>query len=150
MTDYQIRPLRQNEMPELLKLITEHTAYEKAAFNAEGKAEKLMTAIFGTPVRLYCEVVEQQGKLIGFASYTYDFSTWDASEFMYMDCLFLRAETRGQGIGTKILEKLQDVARKKGCHNIQWQTPDFNEPAIRFYKKIGAAALLKERFTYTL
>ncbi|MCO5946660.1 GNAT family N-acetyltransferase [Mucilaginibacter flavidus] len=148
--EYIIRPLMSADMPTLLVLMAEHAAYEKAIFHPDGKAERLLKAIFETPVRLYCEVAERQGELIGFVSYTYDFSTWDAGEFMHMDCLFLREEARGRGLGRTILTKLQQIAREKGCINIQWQTPDFNEPAIRFYKKNGAGDLAKVRFTYNL
>ncbi|MES2111041.1 MAG: GNAT family N-acetyltransferase [Bacteroidota bacterium] len=148
--EYIIRPLEPADMPELLVLMAEHAAYEKAIFHPEGKSERLYKAIFEPPIRLYCEVLEGDTGLTGFVSYTYDFSTWDAAEFMYMDCLFLRPEARGLGLGSRVLAKLQQIARQKGCINIQWQTPEFNEPAIRFYKKNGAGMLVKARFTYGL
>jgi GNAT superfamily N-acetyltransferase len=147
--EYIIRPAMLSDMSELLKLIAEHAAYEQAPFAAENKQERLARAIFEQPVRLHCEVVEENKKLVGYVSYTYDYSTWQAAEYMYMDCLFLRPETRGKGIGGKILKKLQAIARAKGCVNIQWQTPEFNAPAIGFYKKAGASHLNKIRFTYT-
>ena len=148
--EYIIRPAVATDLSELMNLIAEHAAYEQAAYFSEGKKEKLIRAIFEPPVRLYCEVVEEKEKLIGYVSYTYDYSTWQAAEYMYMDCLFLREEFRGMGIGGKIMEKLQTIARVKGCVNIQWQTPEFNTPAIGFYKKTGASELSKVRFTYTL
>jgi GNAT superfamily N-acetyltransferase len=148
--EYLIRPAVPSDMSELMDLIAEHAAYEQAPFSADGKPERLIRAIFESPTRLYCEVVEENKKLVGYVSYTYDYSTWQAAEYMYMDCLFLRPETRGKGIGGKIMEKLQKIARQRGCVNIQWQTPEFNTPAIGFYKKTGASDLSKIRFTYTL
>jgi GNAT superfamily N-acetyltransferase len=148
--EHVIRPALPQDLPELLKLISEHAAYEKASFDPEGKMQGLSEAIFSTPARLFCEVVEKDAGLVGYFSYTYDFSTWDAREFMYMNCLFLREEARGLGTGRRVLLKLQEIARQKGCKNIQWQTPEFNDPAIRFYKRNGAHALAKMRFTFNL
>ncbi len=148
--EYIIRPAALSDMAELMELIAAHADYERAAFSSEGKKQRLIRAIFESPVRLFCEVVEENKKLIGYVSYTYDYSTWQAAEYMYMDCLYLREEARGKGIGGKIMQKLQEIARRRGCVNIQWQTPEFNTPAIGFYKKTGASDLSKVRFTYTL
>ena len=74
------------------------------------------------------------------------FSTWDAQYYVYMDCLFMQEAARGFGIGEKLVNKMKEESRKSGCDLIQWQTPEFNERAIKFYKRIGAASKSKERF----
>nr|WP_294946638.1 GNAT family N-acetyltransferase [uncultured Mucilaginibacter sp.] len=147
--DHKIRQAKISDLSEILLMIAAHAAYEKAAFDPEGKAEKLTAAIFETK-RLNCLVVEQQGELIGYATYTFDYSTWDAAEFMYLDCLFLTENARGQKIGEQIINLLKEIGTERGCINIQWQTPDFNEPAIRFYKRVSAKGLDKVRFTLSL
>ncbi len=146
ISDYIIRPVNKNDLDSLLILMQEHADYEQAAFNPANKKEKLETALFGQPVKLNCWVVEQGENLNGFVSFTFDFSTWDAADFMYMDCLYLRPNARGHGIGTTIIEKLHKIAKEKNCINIQWQTPDFNESAIRFYHKNNAVSKNKMRF----
>jgi GNAT superfamily N-acetyltransferase len=146
MMNYVIRPVQTHELAELLQLLQEHAAYERTGFSPEGKLERLSAAIFRQPARLFCEVVAYEQKIIGFVSYTFDFSTWDAAEFLYMDCLFLRENARGLGIGTAIMDKLVEIATRRGCINIQWQTPDFNLPAIRFYNRLGASQKTKARF----
>lgn len=146
MINYVIRPVQKHELAELLPLLQEHAAYEQCSFSPEGKLERLSAAIFQQPAKLFCEVVAIEKKLIGFVSYTFDYSTWDAGEFMYMDCLFLRENARGLGIGNAIMHKLQQIASNRGCINIQWQTPDFNQPAIRFYNRLGASQKTKARF----
>src|SRR5260221_6575878 len=110
--EYLIRPVRQDDLDELLVLMQEHARYEKAEFSPEGKKERLMIALFGNPHKLNCQVVETERGLAGFVSYTFDYSTWDASDFMYMDCLFLREWTRGFGIGSDILKLLKAEAEK--------------------------------------
>ncbi len=146
-TDHIIRPVEPADLDELLIMMQEHADFEKAAFSPGGKREKLHIALFEQPQRLNCRVVEINQQLVGFVSYTFDFSTWDAAEFMYMDCLFLREQTRGRGIGSEIISHLAVVAAQRNCINIQLQTPTFNTPAINFYIKNKALAADKVRFT---
>lgn len=146
-TNYTIRPVNKDDLDSLLILMQEHADYEQATFDPSNKKEKFEKALFNIPAKLNCWVVEQDDCLAGFVSFTFDFSTWDAAGFMYMDCLYLKNETRGNGIGTVIIEKLRDVAIAKKCINIQWQTPVFNESAIRFYHKNNAVSKNKVRFT---
>ena len=69
---------------------------------------------------------------------------------MYMDCLFLEEEARSFGIGEVLIEKLKEIAAENNCVNIQWQTPEFNTRAIKFYNRIGAKGKDKVRFTLSL
>lgn len=146
-THHNIRPVEPADLDELLIMMQEHADFERAAFNPGGKKDNLYTVLFNEPQRLHCRVVTMDEKLVGFVSYTFDFSTWDAAEFMYMDCLFLREQTRGKGIGSEIIKLLTAVAAERNCINIQWQTPAFNTPAINFYIKNKAVAADKVRFT---
>lgn len=146
-THHNIRPVEPTDLDELLIMMQEHADFERAAFSPDGKKDKLHVALFSQPQRLNCWVVTINEKLVGFVSYTFDYSTWDAAEFMYMDCLFLREQTRGKGIGSEIIKRLTAVAAERNCINIQWQTPTFNTPAIDFYIKNKAVAADKVRFT---
>jgi len=147
MSNYLIREIKENDLDKLMLLIGEHTAYEKAYFTATGKKERLKTELFETGSQLNCWVIEIDQEVIGFCSFTFDYSTWDAAYFIYMDCLYIRSQFRGLGIGSVILEKLRKLAIEKDCVNVQWHTPDFNAPAIKFYKKNGASSKNKVRFT---
>ncbi len=147
MSKYLIREIKENDLNELMLLIEEHTAYEQAAYNGEGKKERLEAELFRENSQLKCWVIEIDDKVNGFCSFTYDYSTWDAAFFIYMDCLYIRSSFRGMGIGSIILARLKALAAEKQCVNVQWQTPDFNTPAIAFYKKNGALSKDKVRFT---
>jgi GNAT superfamily N-acetyltransferase len=146
MKPYIIRDARENDLDDLLRLMADHAAYEQAPFNPEGKKGNLHKALFQSPVALRCFVIEMQGMLKGYCSFTIDYSTWDATFYLHMDCLYLDEDVRGLRIGSAVLEKLVDVARKNQCVNVQWQTPVFNTPAIQFYKKNGATGKEKVRF----
>jgi GNAT superfamily N-acetyltransferase len=148
--EYSIRNCEPSDLPKLVVLCQKHAEYEKAVFSPEGIENGLKMALFGDNPKLYCLVVAAKGTIVGYVSYTFDFSTWDAADFMYMDCLFLEEEARSFGIGNVLIEKLKQIATEKNCINIQWQTPQFNERAIKFYKRIGANGKDKVRFTLNL
>lgn len=133
----------------MLNLIAAHAAYEKADFNPEGVIERLKEALFSEQPALYCLVVELDRQLIGYATYMKQYSTWDAGWYVYMDTLFMNDASRGRGIGEELMNRLKLESQKLGCSLIQWQTPDFNTRAIKFYHRIGATSKPKERFFLT-
>lgn len=147
MKPYIIRDARENDLDDLLRLMTDHAAYEQVVFDPVGKEGNLHKALFQLPVALRCFVIEMQGVLKGYCSFTIDYSTWDASSYLHMDCLYLDEDIRGMGIGSILLQRLAGVAREHHCVNVQWQTPLFNTPAIKFYRKNGATAKEKVRFS---
>ncbi|MBF4506173.1 GNAT family N-acetyltransferase [Flavobacterium sp. JLP] len=148
--EYSIRNCEVADLPKLVVLCQKHAAYEKASFSPEGKQELLEKALFDEHPKLYCLVVAKGKEIVGYVSYTFDFSTWDAVTFIYMDCLFLEESARSFGIGEVLIEKLKQIGIAKNCINIQWQTPEFNERAIKFYNRIGAKGKDKVRFTLNL
>ncbi|WP_017600570.1 GNAT family N-acetyltransferase, partial [Nocardiopsis lucentensis] len=87
-------------------------------------------------------------EVVGYATCSPEVSTWDGCEYLHMDCLFLRDGTRGAGLGARIMDAVADTARGLGLTEVQWQTPVWNEDAIRFYDRLGARA--KEKLRYTL
>ncbi|GAB4511116.1 MAG: hypothetical protein Tsb004_15140 [Allomuricauda sp.] len=127
-----------------------HALYEKAEYNAEFKAEQLYKPLFSSDPSLYALVVEKGSNLVGYATYMKQSSTWEASHYIYMDCLFILNEFRGLGIGEHMVNRIKEEGRKLGCLQIQWQTPAFNIGAIRFYHRIGAKSKSKERFFLTV
>jgi len=146
MKKTKIRFIQKNDLDELLCLCEAHALYEKARFSKERKKENLTKHLFSSTPILYCLVIELDSKLIGYATYMKQYSTWDADFYVYMDCLFLNEKSRGLGLGKELMNKIKEEAKKLGCDLIQWQTPTFNTGAINFYKKIGAESKNKERF----
>lgn len=144
--EYLIRDCQPDDVSAVIDLCQKHAAYERTTFCPIGKEENLRKALFSEHPKLFCLLTEANETIVGYATYTIDFSTWDASQFMYMDCLYLEKEARGFGIGEVIIEKLKQIATVKNCINIQWQTPDFNKRAIKFYHRMGAAGKDKVRF----
>lgn len=130
----------------ILELCKEHADYEKATYSTNAKKENLSRALFSNTPALYCLLAEVNDQVVGYATYMIQYSTWDAAEYIYMDCLYLREQSRGHGLGEKLVNKIKEEGIKKHCDLVQWQTPDFNKRAIKFYHRIGAHSKNKERF----
>jgi len=150
MKKAQIRFVQQKDLEELVNLCEEHALYEKADFSKEGIKEKLSQHLFSSSPALYCLVLELDSRLIGYATYMKQYSTWDANFYVYMDCLFLNEHSRGSGLGVELMNQIKKESVKLGCDLIQWQTPTFNTGAIKFYNRIGATSKNKERFFLNL
>lgn len=148
--EYITREIQEIDLPRLIELCKNHADYEQASYDTTGKLDLLKNVLFSYSKRLYCFVVEYHSQLIGYYSYTFDFSTWDAKTIMYLDCLYVEPDFRGMKIGEQIFENLREIATLNNCVNIQWQTPAFNERAIKFYKRIGGTGKDKIRFFINL
>lgn len=141
-----VRRVRRGDLGALVAMCGEHARYEKSPYAPAGKAEALSRALFPVSPRVHAWVAEAAGELIGYATATLEFSTWQAREFLHMDCLFVRAGQRGGGVGAALLGAVGDFARDAECVEIQWQTPDWNVDAARFYCRFGAVEKAKRRF----
>jgi GNAT superfamily N-acetyltransferase len=140
-----IRPASGADAAAMLPLIRSHAAYEKGQARV-GEAD-LRSALGGAAASLVAWVAMQAGELVGYASAMATFSTWAGHPFLYLDCLFVHEHHRGKGIGAKLLAAVRTYAAEHDLAEVQWQTPDWNEDAIRFYHREGASSLLKARFT---
>ena len=144
--EYVIRKCAVSDLPALIELCYDHAQFEQTPYDRNGKLELLNEAVFSDSPKLNCYVIDSAEKLAGYFTFTFDFSTWDAQQFLHMDCLYLEAEFRGMKIGEKVFELLKAIAKENNCVNIQWQTPEFNTRAIGFYNRIGGMGKKKMRF----
>ncbi|MGV9451701.1 N-acetyltransferase family protein [Streptomyces sp. NPDC003635] len=145
----RVRAARPEDLPGIAALAAEHAAYEKASPPPADLARRLETLLFGppSPPRLSCFVAELDGgALIGYASCAPEVSTWGGTEYLHMDCLFLRDGHRGLGVGPLLMKAVVDRARECGLAQVQWNTPPWNTDAIRFYDRLGARAKEKRRY----
>lgn len=142
----RIRFAQKKDLSDLVNLCKLHADFEKSEYNIEQKIELLDKHLFSNNPSIFCLVVEKANNLIGYATYMKQFSTWDASYYIYMDCLFMVKESRGFGIGEKLIDRIKKEAKELDCSLIQWQTPDFNKRAMKFYERIGGVSKTKERY----
>jgi len=145
-----IRPFAPQDLSPLLELCLEHARFEGGQLASELTPQRLQQVLLDEATPLRCLVVEHSGELTGYATFVPQWSTWHASRYLYLDCLYLKSAARGQGLGRQLMERIAAEARRLRCAHVQWQTPIDNQPAIAFYEHLGATAQAKQRFTWPL
>jgi len=133
-----IRPATADDLPLIAQLIRDLAEYERLAHEVRFDEDVLATKLFGA--RPYAEVVigELDGAPQGFALFFHNFSTFEGRPGIYLEDLFVRPEARGSGLGKALLSHLATLAVERDCARLEWSVLDWNEPAIGFYKKLGA------------
>jgi GNAT superfamily N-acetyltransferase len=136
--DITIRPAAPHEMPLVLAFIRELAAYEHLEHEVLATEQDLVTALSGP--RPYAEVVFAclEGTPVGFALFFHNFSTFRGKPGIYLEDLFVRPAARGLGVGRRLFAWLARTALERGCARLDWAVLDWNEPAIGFYRSLGA------------
>jgi GNAT superfamily N-acetyltransferase len=138
LTDLEIRPARVEDVPVILELIRELATYERAPDEVTATEEQLVDVLFGEkPVAEVLLAFEGKSP-VGFAVFFHNFSTWLGRPGLYLEDLFVKPDKRGKGYGRALLVDLAKVARDRGCGRMEWAVLDWNEPAIKFYRSLGA------------
>ncbi len=132
-----IRSAIKKDCPRLLELIKELALYEKAPEQVTVTLEHFEESGFGETPVWWAFAAEEDGVILGFALYYIRYSTWKGQR-MYLEDILVTDAARGKGIGKLLFDALVDEAREKKLSGIAWQVLDWNEPAIRFYKKLDA------------
>jgi GNAT superfamily N-acetyltransferase len=137
-SDFQIRPARVDDVPIILQLIRDLATYERAPAEVVATEEQLINVLFGErPVAGVLLAFEDESP-VGFAVYFYNFSTWLGRPGLYLEDLFVKPEKRGKGYGRALLVELAKIARDRGCGRMEWAVLNWNQPAIKFYRALGA------------
>ncbi|MGX5690146.1 N-acetyltransferase family protein [Arcticibacter tournemirensis] len=132
-----IRAAERADCPRIMELVHQLAVFEKAPHEVTVSRAEFEEAGFGTNPVWKAFVAEVNGKIEGFALYYIRFSTWKGCR-MYLEDLYITEDFRGLGIGKRLLETLMQEAREKGFNGITWQVLEWNEPAIKFYKRYNA------------
>ncbi len=136
--EFQIRPARADDVPIILQLIRDLATYERAPNEVTATEEQLVDVLFGErPVAEVLLAFEAESP-VGFAVYFYNFSTWLGRPGLYLEDLFVKPDRRGKGYGRALLVELAKIAHDRGCGRMEWAVLDWNEPAIKFYRALGA------------
>src|SRR5262249_47547612 len=136
-----IRPAEPADLPVIAQLIRELAEYERLAHEVVLDEARLREHLFGP--RRYAEVLlaEDGGAVVGFALFFHNYSTFLGRPGLYLEDLFVRPAARGRGHGKALLLALARLAVERGCGRLEWAVLDWNEPAIGFYKSLGAVPM---------
>lgn len=125
-------------MPLILALIRELAEYERAPNDVVVTEDQLRENLFGPQPAAEVLLGEEAGTPVCFALFFHNFSTWTGRRGIYLEDLFVRPAVRGKGYGKTLLIRLAQIADERGCGRMEWAVLDWNEPAIEFYRKLGA------------
>lgn len=134
-----LRPATEADLDTIIELIHGLAAYEREPEAVVLDREELRRHLFGP--RPFAEVILAEtadGESAGFALFFHSFSTWTGKPGIYLEDLFVREEHRGHGHGRALLVELARIAVARGCGRLEWAVLDWNEPAIGFYRSLGA------------
>ncbi len=136
-----IRPATPADVPTLFSLIQALADYEKLSDAVTGSPEQLADHLFGVCPYIEAIVADRESQIIGFALFFHSYSTFLTKPGIYLEDLFVLPEYRSQGIGKALLTHLAQLAVDRDCGRLEWSVLDWNEPAIGFYKRMGATVL---------
>ena len=133
-----IRPAAKEDAAVILQLIKELAEYEKAPDEVVATVKDIETTIFAKDPKVFCDLVEVDGKVVGMAIWFLNYSTWQGRHGIYLEDLYIKPEFRGLGYGKALLQHLARICNERGYGRFQWWVLDWNSPAIEFYHSIGA------------
>ncbi|MCH8290920.1 GNAT family N-acetyltransferase [Candidatus Poribacteria bacterium] len=139
--DFEIRPASEDDVPIILSFIKELAEYERLSHEVIATEDTLRECLFGE--RRFAEVVigYYGNEPVGFALFFYNFSTFLSKPGIYLEDLYVKPEFRRRGYGRVLLLYLARLAKERGCGRFEWSALDWNEPAINFYKNLGAVPM---------
>lgn len=139
--DFSLRFAERSDVPVILDLVRGLAEYERLADECIATEEQLAETLFGD--RHFAEVIlgEFEKRPVSFALFFHSYSTFLARPGIYLEDLFVYPEWRGRGFGRAMLQYLAHLAVARGCGRLEWSVLDWNEPAIRFYDRLGAVPM---------
>ncbi|MFK0310193.1 GNAT family N-acetyltransferase [Pseudomonas sp. NPDC090233] len=133
-----IRRAARTDAAQILAFITELADYERARHEVIASVADIEHSLFDAGSTVHSLICEREGKAIGFAVYFYSYSTWLGRNGIYLEDLYITPEQRGGGAGRDLLRHIAREAVENRCGRLEWSVLDWNEPAIGFYKSLGA------------
>ena len=139
MTDrLELRTARPGDELLLLDLIRELAEYERLSHEVQATPGDISESLFGGGAVAEAVIADWEGQAVGFALFFRNFSTFVGRPGLYLEDLYVRDDHRGKGIGKALLLHLAGIARDRNYGRMEWSVLDWNEPAIEFYRKLGA------------
>ena len=140
-----IRPATSDDAATILGFIRELATYEREPDAVVATEADLLRDGWGTPARFTAIIADYDGVPAGFALYFTTYSTWRGHHGIRLEDIYVTPTLRGHGIGKALLARLAHIAVEQGCPRLEWDVLDWNEPAIAFYRSLGAKMMTEWR-----
>ena len=138
---FEIRDAAVDDVPLILRFIKELAEYERLKDDVVATEENLKESLFSEESNTTVLLAFYNNEPVGFAMYFYSFSSFVGTKGIYLEDLYVTPDTRGKGFGKALLIRLAEIALDENCGRLEWSVLDWNEPAIDFYKNLGAEAM---------
>jgi GNAT superfamily N-acetyltransferase len=136
-----IRSAVQDDLDLIFRFICDLAEYEKLRHEVRADEAVLSRYLFGDTPRAEVIIGEIDGDAKGFALFFHNFSTFEGRPGLYLEDLFVDPDARGSGLGRALLARLAQIALERDCARLEWSVLDWNEPALRFYRSLGATPM---------
>lgn len=136
-----VRPARPGDAATVLRFTKELAEYEREPDAVVTTEAMMHEALFGATPMAEALIAEIEGEAVGFAVFFHTFSTWTGRKGIWLDDLYVTPAARGSGAGKALLRELAGICLDRDCARFEWWVLDWNEPAIGFYRSIGAEAM---------
>jgi hypothetical protein len=136
-----IRPATPADVGAIFALMHELAEFEKLTHLFVATEDGVHDALFGARTSSEALVAEADGRVVGYALFFHNYSTFLGRRGLYLEDLYVQPTQRGSGLGTSMLRRLAALAVERQCGRFEWSVLDWNQPAIDFYEKLGATVL---------
>lgn len=133
--DILIRTIAEQDFAALISLFREFSVFEKQPDKMTNTVEQMQAE--KQFINGFVAIDQSTGQIVGYATWFFAYYTW-VGKSLYMDDLYVKPDYRGNYIGTKLINEVIGKAKKENCRRIRWQVSKWNEPAKKFYEKLGA------------
>jgi GNAT superfamily N-acetyltransferase len=138
---FEIKPATESDVPIIFCFIKKLAAYERLSHEVVATEELLRRTLFGSRRTAEVAIGYEASKPVGFVLFFHNYSTFLARPGLYIEDLFIEEDYRRRGYGRALLLYVARLAKERGCGRLEWSVLDWNQPAIDFYKKLGAVPM---------
>jgi GNAT superfamily N-acetyltransferase len=136
-----VREAARDDVEQIYAFIVELAEYERAPEQVTGTPELLAAALFGPEPSAEALVAQRDGQTVGMAIFHGTFSSWECLPGIWLEDLYVPPQHRRGGVGGALLARLAEITVQRGRTRLEWNALDWNEPALSFYRRLGAQRL---------
>jgi GNAT superfamily N-acetyltransferase len=136
-----LRRARIGDEDGILECIRALAAYEKEPDAVQTTADGLRQSLFGPSPSVFAHVIAREERIVAIAVWFLSYSTWTGRSGIYLEDLYVREDERRHGYGKALLARLAQLCGERGYRRLEWSVLDWNQPAIGFYRSIGAVGM---------
>lgn len=141
LSNFEIKTAKEQDIGIIFMFIKELAEYERLSHTVVATEDSLRQWLFGEHPMAEVILGYNNGQPVGFALFFHNFSTFEGKPGIYLEDLYVKPEYRGKGLGQELLRYLAKLTKERDCGRFEWTVLNWNEPAIQFYKKLGADLL---------